>query len=66
MIFRTKPQLALEMLADAVSEQVPFRWVGGDSIYGNSPTFVQGSANSASGMYWIFRPRLMSGQKSLR
>ena len=42
VIFRTKPQLALEMVADAVSERVPFRWVGGDSIYGNSPTFVQG------------------------
>jgi SRSO17 transposase len=42
LIFRTKPELALEMLADAVSERVPFRWVGGDSIYGNSPTFVQG------------------------
>jgi SRSO17 transposase len=42
VIFRTKPELALEMLADAVTERVPFRWVGGDSIYGNSPTFVQG------------------------
>ena len=44
LIFRTKPQLALEMLADAVTERVPFRWVGGDSIYGNSPTFAQGVA----------------------
>jgi SRSO17 transposase len=42
VIFRTKPELALEMLADAVTDRVPFRWVGGDSIYGNSPTFVQG------------------------
>jgi SRSO17 transposase len=42
LIFRTKPELALEMLADAVTEGVPFRVVGGDSIYGNSPTFVQG------------------------
>jgi SRSO17 transposase len=29
-------------VAGAVSERIPFRWVGGDSIYGNSPTFVQG------------------------
>jgi SRSO17 transposase len=43
LIFRTKPELALEMLADVVTEAVPFRWVGGDSIYGNSPTFVQGA-----------------------
>jgi SRSO17 transposase len=42
VIFRTKPELALEMVAGAVSERIPFRWVGGDSIYGNSPTFVQG------------------------
>jgi SRSO17 transposase len=42
VIFRTKPELALEMAASAVSERIPFRWVGGDSIYGNSPNFVQG------------------------
>lgn len=42
VIFRTKPQLALEMLAGAVAEGVPLRWVGGDSVYGDSPTFVQG------------------------
>ena len=42
VIFRTKPELALEMSVDAVTDRVPFRWVGGDSIYGNSPTFVQG------------------------
>ena len=42
VIFRTKPQLALEMVAAAVAEGVPFRWVGGDGVYGDSPTFVQG------------------------
>ena len=42
VIFRTKPQLALEMIADAIAEGVPFRWVGGDGVYGDSPTFVQG------------------------
>jgi SRSO17 transposase len=42
VIFRTKPALALEMLAQAVAEGVPFRWVGGDSVYGDNPTFVQG------------------------
>jgi len=42
VVFRTKPALALEMLADAVAAGVPFRWVGGDSIYGENPTFVQG------------------------
>jgi SRSO17 transposase len=42
VVFRTKPELAVEMLGVAVAEGVPFRWVGGDSIYGDSPTFVQG------------------------
>lgn len=41
VIFRTRPELALEMLQKAVSEQIPFQWVGGDSVYGDSPTFVQ-------------------------
>jgi SRSO17 transposase len=42
VIFRTKPELALEMVADAVAAGVPFRWVTGDSVYGVSPTFCQG------------------------
>ncbi|AMV29376.1 hypothetical protein VT84_33585 [Gemmata sp. SH-PL17] len=42
MIFRTKPALALEMLADPVPAGVPFRWAGGDCVYGDNPTFVQG------------------------
>lgn len=42
VVFRTKPELGLEMVADAVAAGMPFRWVGGDSLYGDSPTFVQG------------------------
>jgi SRSO17 transposase len=42
VVFRTKPELALEMLSIAINEGVPFRWVGGDSVYGESPTLVQG------------------------
>jgi SRSO17 transposase len=41
VIFRTKPELAAEMIQTAVLEGMPFRWVTGDSVYGNSPTFVQ-------------------------
>ena len=33
--FRTKPQLAQEMVARAVECRVPFRWVAGDTIYGS-------------------------------
>ena len=32
--FRTKPELAKEMLERVIAAQVPFRWVTGDSIYG--------------------------------
>lgn len=42
VVFRTKPELGLEMVQRAVRDGVPFRWVGGDSVYGDSPTFVQG------------------------
>lgn len=42
VVFRTKPELALEMIQEAVSAGVPFRWVGGDCLYGDSPKFVQG------------------------
>ena len=42
VVFRTKPELALEMISDACGEGIPFRWVGGDSVYGDNPTFVQG------------------------
>ena len=33
--FRTKPQLAREMLERAMESGVPFRWVTGDAVYGS-------------------------------
>jgi SRSO17 transposase len=68
VIFRTKPQLALEMVAGAVTEGVPFRWVGGDSVYGDSPTFVQGVRqlgkwyvldSSADARAWTAEPQVI-------
>jgi len=41
VIFRTKPDLAGEMVEQACREGVPFRWVAGDSVYGSNPTFLQ-------------------------
>ena len=35
VVFRTKPQLARELLERAVAAGVPFRWVAGDEVYGN-------------------------------
>jgi SRSO17 transposase len=42
VVFRTKPELALEMVSAALAAGVPFRWVGGDGVYGDNPTFVRG------------------------
>ena len=67
VIFRTKPALGLEMLQRAVTEGVPFHWVGGDSVYGDSPTFVQGVRQlgkwyvldtSSEARVWLSRPRM--------
>jgi SRSO17 transposase len=75
VIFRTKPELALEMLAEAVAEGVPFRWVGGDSVYGDSPTFVQGVRplgkwyvldSSADARDWLQEPQVIPPERRPR
>ena len=67
VVFRTKPELALEMVQSAAREGVPFQWVGGDSVYGDSPTFVQGLRGlekwyvldtSSDARVWLKRPRM--------
>jgi SRSO17 transposase len=72
VIFRTKPALALEMIAGAVARGVPFRWAGGDSIYGDSPTFVQGVRqlgkwyvldSSADARVWTAEPRVIPAEE---
>lgn len=40
-VYRTKPELALEMIQEMEGE-VSYDWVGGDTIYGNSPTLRYG------------------------
>ena len=40
--FKTKPQLAVEMLRNiAEQQQIPFRYVLADSVYANSPEFIE-------------------------
>ena len=73
VIFRKKPELALEMIQIAVNEGLPFRWVGGDSVYGDSPTFVQG-VRELGKLYlldtpsdtrvWLCKPRMRRVGKS--
>jgi len=41
LVFRTKPQLAAEMVESAARSGKPFRWVAGDAVYGSSPTVAR-------------------------
>ena len=76
VVFRTKPELALEMVQQAVTGGVPFRWVTGDSVYGDSPTFVQGVRglgkwyvvdSSADARVWLTEPTVIpAGTKGPR
>ena len=69
VIFRSKAELGLEMVESAARAGVPFRWVGGDSLYGDSPTFVQGVRllekwyvldTSSNARVWTSEPTLRS------
>lgn len=45
LVYKTKPQIALELLQAAVHRQsLPFRWVAADALYGDSPAFRDGVA----------------------
>ena len=52
VVFRTKPELGLEMVQAAATAGVRFRWVGGDSIYGDSPDSCKVCGHWANGMWW--------------
>ena len=73
VVFRTKPELGLEMVETAVREQLPFSWVGGDCVYGDSPTFVQGVRRlgkwyvldvSSEARVWLSEPELRKTRAS--
>jgi SRSO17 transposase len=76
VVFRTKPELALEMVQQALERGVPFRWVTADSVYGDSPTFVQGVRGlgkcyvvdtSADARVWLSKPEVIpAGTKGRR
>ena len=63
VVFRTKPELALEMVADAVAHNMPFRFVTGDSVYGDSPPSCRASAHCGSSMLWTCHRKYMCGCK---
>jgi len=67
IVFRTKPQLAVEMLNDIAGEKVlPFKYILADTIYGESPEFIKAVeavpdaiyfvSVSASTLCWLKRP----------
>jgi SRSO17 transposase len=76
VVFRTKPELALEMVQQAVDRGLPFRWVTADSVYGDSPTFVQGVRalgkwyvvdTSGDARVWLTEPEVIpAGTKGRR
>jgi SRSO17 transposase len=76
VVFRTKPELAVDMVQQVVERGLPFRWVTADSVYGDSPTFVQGLRSlgkwyvvdtSADARVWLSEPEVIpAGTKGPR
>ncbi len=76
VVFRTKPELALGMVQQAVERGLPFRWVTADSVYGDSPSFVRGVRalgkgyvvdTSADARVWLTEPEVIpAGTKGPR
>jgi SRSO17 transposase len=57
-VFRTKPQLAVEMLNAVNQENVlPFKYVLGDSIYGISPDFIAAVESLPDKTYLVSVPK---------
>jgi SRSO17 transposase len=51
--FKTKPQLAVEMLGEIRrQETIPYRYIVGDTIYGQSPEFI-GAAEDIPGVVYL-------------
>ncbi|WP_057937732.1 IS701 family transposase [Algoriphagus resistens] len=49
--FKTKPQLALELVDECVANGVAFDWVGGDGLYGHS--YELGSGLDRRGLFFV-------------
>lgn len=54
--YRTKPQIAVELVTQAVQEGLPFRAVVADSFYGENATFRSGVAQLGVGYVLALRP----------
>jgi SRSO17 transposase len=71
IVFKTKPQLAAESLTEIANENIlPFKYILGDSLYGESPEFIAASESMPDKTYfvsigkdircWLKRPMTMS------
>jgi len=55
--FKTKPQLAAEMLLDiAEQKQLPFRYILADSVYATSPEFIEAAESLIGVTYLVQMP----------
>jgi len=56
--FKTKPQLAVEMLNEIVNEKIlPFKYILADSIYGVSPEFINAVESLPDTTYFVSVPK---------
>lgn len=57
IIFKTKPQLAAEMLTELQQEDtIPFKYIVADTIYGHSPEFIKALEKCAGKIYFVSIP----------
>jgi SRSO17 transposase len=56
-VFKTKPQLAVEMLNSLADEgTLPFKYILGDSVYGISPEFIEAANKLVDTTYFVSVP----------
>jgi SRSO17 transposase len=57
LIFKTKPQLAVEMLEKLNAENIlPYKYILADSLYGTSPDFIQAAEKITGVTYFVAVP----------
>lgn len=58
--FKTKPQLALEMLHGLQDDDTfPFKYVVSDTIYGSSPELIEVVENRPGMVYFVAIPQIL-------
>ena len=56
-VFKTKPQLAVEMFSNIVEQDIiPFKYVLADSLYGTSPEFIEAVESCVDKTYFVQVP----------